>query len=85
MPSNTNPKLDIGLAVRQKMSEQGASIAWLARKVNIDRGNLYKQLQNIHIYPELLLRISKTLKTDFFILYSEYLRQNFENEQINKT
>ena len=57
--------IDIGLAIRQKMSEQGTTIAWLARQVKCDRSNLYRHLHNEHIYPELLLKISVTLKTNF--------------------
>ncbi len=70
--------IDIGSAIREKMNEQGTSIAWLARKVNCDRGNLRKQLYNTHIYPELLLKISIALKTDFFVYYSDYFRQTTE-------
>ena len=67
------PDINIGLAVRQKMSEHGTTVAWLARKVGCDRGNLHKQLQKKHIYPELLLKISIALKTDFFACYSQHL------------
>jgi len=71
--------IDIGLAVRQKMDEYGTSVAWLARQVGCDKGNLHKQLHNKHIYPELLLKISIVLKTDFFTCYSDYLRDNPKN------
>ena len=83
MPQDTEHILDIGFAIRQKMSEQGATIAWLARKVNCDRSNLGKQLQNAHIYPQLLLKISIALKTDFFVYYSYFLKQSAENKQNN--
>ena len=72
------PKIDIGLAVRKKMSEQGTTIAWLAQKTNSDISNLRKHLYKEHIYPELLLKISFALKTDFFFLYSDYFLQNIE-------
>jgi len=70
-----NVNVDIGAAIRKKMSEQGTTTAWLARKVNSDRSNLRKQLYSTHIYPELLLKISIALKTDFFAYYSDYFRQ----------
>jgi len=70
------PDIDIGSVVRQKMNEYGTTVAWLARKVGCDKGNLYKQLHNKHIYPELLLKISIALKTDFFACYSHYLYNN---------
>ena len=83
MYQEANTYIDIGFAVRQKMSEQDISIAWLARRVNCDRSNLGKQLQNKHIYPELLLKISVALKTNFFELYSLYCQHLFENKEDN--
>ena len=79
MHQDTNIHIDIGFAVRQKMSEQDVSIAWLARRINCDRSNLGKQLQNTHIYPELLLKISIALKTNFFENYSHHCQQLVEN------
>ncbi len=69
--------IHIGQAVRQKMDEQGTTIAWLARQVHCDSSNLGKHLQQAHIYPELLYKISLALKTDFFGLYSNLLHQEF--------
>ena len=83
MHQDTTPHIDIGLAIRQKMSEQGTTIAWLARQVDCDRSNLGKQLQNIHIYPELLLKISVALKTNFFETYSRLCQQLVENKKDN--
>jgi len=75
MSYNAKINIDIGLAIRKKMNEQGTSIAWLARQVGCDRGNLHKHLHNKHIYPELLLKISIALRTDFFAHYSHYFSQ----------
>jgi len=83
MQQNTNIQIDIGLAIRQKMSEQGTSIAWLAQQVDSDRSNLGKQLQNTHIYPELLLKISVALKTNFFEQYAQHCQQLVENKLDN--
>ena len=79
------PDIDIGLAVRQKMSEYGTTIAWLARQVRCDKGNLHKQLHKKHIYPELLLKISIALKTDFFTDYSHYLQDNHNPKNLIST
>ena len=79
MHQETKTDIDIGSSIRQKMEEQGTTIAWLAQRVNCDRSNLGKQLQKKHIYPELLLKISIALKTDFYMLYSEYFRQMGDN------
>jgi len=83
MHQETTPHIDIGLAVRQKMSEQGTTIAWLARQIDCDSSNLGKQLQKTHIYPELLLKISIALKTNFFEQYSHYCQQFVEKKEDN--
>jgi len=79
MQQDPNIHIDIGNAIRQKMSEQGTTIAWLARQVNCSRSNLQRQLHHEHIHPELLLRISITMKTDFFVYYSQRVRQTVGN------
>ena len=76
MTQNTPPQINIGLAVREKMSEQGTTITWLAKQVSCDSSNIRKQLYKKHIYPELLLSISIALKTDFFMYYSDWYAEN---------
>ena len=85
MQNDKTPTINIGLAVRQKMSEQGTTIAWLARQVDCDSGNLHKQLQKFYIYPELLERISVALNFDFFVYHSNHVRQIIENKQNKDT
>ena len=84
MPQNANININIGLAIREKMNERGTTFAWLARQIGYDRGNLYKQLHHKHIYPELLLKISIALQTDFFAYYSAYFSQ-LENSDVQIT
>ena len=83
MPKDTKINIDIGSAVRRKMGEQGTTIAWLAQQVEFDRSNLRKHLHNKHIYPELLLKISIALKTDFFVHYSHKFNHVVENNPEN--
>ena len=82
MKKDSIPKVDIGKAIRQKIGERGTTVAWLARQVNCNRGNLHRHLQKEYIYPELLEKISIALKTDFFVLHSNYvINQIAKNEQ----
>jgi hypothetical protein len=74
-------EINIGDAVCRKMEEFGTTTAWLANQVNCDRSNLRKHLQKAHIYPELLFRISITLKTDFFACYSEQIKKTLASQQ----
>jgi len=62
--------IDTGLAIRQKLQENGTTIAWLAKQLNYDKSNLRKLLLKKHIYNEpLLYEISFVLKTNFFAQY----------------
>ena len=77
-------EIDIGHAVRQKMSEFSSKNAWLARQIDCDPSNLQKRLKKKHIYPEYLLNISIILKTDFFVCYSHCVTQSIKNESDRK-
>jgi len=62
--------------ILQKLKEEERSIAWLARQVGCDKDNLCKRLKNNNdLLPDLLFRISETLKEDFFACYSERLQE----------
>ena len=69
------PDIHIGKTILQKLKEKERSIAWLARRISCDDGNLGRQLKNHpHIHSELLLRISIALEVDFFACYSEKIK-----------
>jgi hypothetical protein len=66
----TDTEIHIGQSIKQRLIDNGRSIAWLARKVNCDSSNLCKILKCKHIHSELLYQISIALEKDFFALYS---------------
>ena len=66
-------KILIGNLIKQKLKDDERSMAWLAKKVNCDKSNFCKKLKNDNIELDLLLRISRVLKEDFFAKYSEIL------------
>jgi plasmid maintenance system antidote protein VapI len=70
-----NNELNLGEIIKQKLEEQERSVAWLAKKIPIDRSNLYKILQQSYIPHNVLWRISKVLDYDFFKYYSENLKE----------
>ena len=75
--------IDIGLAMRKTVTERGIKQSWLAQKIDCDKSNLCKMLKNKHLYPELLLKISITLKNNFFSYYTEEYERFFqENDKI---
>ncbi len=55
------------------MERQERSPAWLARKINCQRPNIYYIYEQSSINTELLEKISRALNVDFFKVYSSSL------------
>jgi hypothetical protein len=68
-------EVHIGKLIRQKLDEKDRSMAWLARKVNCDSSNFCKLLARSHINTQLLFHISIVLEEDFFVYYSNVLKE----------
>lgn len=63
--------IHIGELIKQRLCEIERGPAWLAKKINCDRTNIYKIFQRASIDTELLARISKALDYNFFIELSK--------------
>lgn len=63
--------LHIGELIKQEMERQERTPAWLARKINCERTNVYYIFRHGSINTEQLLLISRALGVDFFRYYSE--------------
>lgn len=75
--------MQIGKIIYQKLKEKERSIAWLARQINCNAGNLSRTLNNSqHIHSELLLRISIALEEDFFAYYSNIIKESCKKRMI---
>ena len=68
-----NEEIHIGKLIQDKLREDGHAIAWLARKMNCDRTNVYKIFRKLSIDSARLLQISLILDYDFFVYYSTYI------------
>ncbi len=68
-------KIHIGKQIQLKLKEQGRSVTWFAYKLNYDRSNAYKIFAKSHLDTDLLLSISKILDYDFFVIYSEKMKE----------
>ncbi|MDR1584403.1 MAG: hypothetical protein LBS55_14320 [Prevotellaceae bacterium] len=64
----------IGALIKSKFDEDGRKVAWFAQKMGCKKRNIYDIFRRDSIDLEQLLRISLTLKTDFFAYFSEYYR-----------
>lgn len=56
----------IGQLIKEELTAQERSVSWFARKLCIDRSNVYRLFQKNSIDTSLLTRISMVLNKDFF-------------------
>lgn len=68
--------IHIGHIIRDELREQGRSVTWLARQLNLHRRACYRIFDCYSIDTQLLFRISELLGRDFFAEYSQRLTFN---------
>ena len=65
--------LHIGNLIKAEMKRQERTPVWLARKLHCRRQNIYYIYEQKSLNTELIIRISKALKVDFFKIISQYI------------
>ena len=70
----------IGQLIKEELTAQERSVSWFARKLCIDRSNVYRLFQKNSIDTSFLTRISLLLNKDFFMMLSDSMR-NRRNSQ----
>lgn len=65
----------IGQLIKEELQSQERSVVWFARKLHIDRSNVYRMFQKNSIDTGLLSRISTILGRDFFLELSDDVRK----------
>jgi len=68
-----NTEIHIGKLIWDKLKEDGYSVSWLARKMSCDRTNIYRIFDKPHIDTGQLIRISRILRFNFFIHFSNFI------------
>lgn len=63
----------IGNHIRAELLKQGRSVTWLAGELHCTRENLYKLFRRSWISTDMLFKISKAMRHDFFKDCSERL------------
>ena len=71
--------MHIGEQIQKELRRQERTVAWLARKLNCNRQNVYDIFKRTTIDTELLLRISIILHRNFFTLYNQEYRERLTN------
>ncbi|MDE6377838.1 MAG: XRE family transcriptional regulator [Duncaniella sp.] len=61
----------IGKLIREELQAQERSVSWFARKLHLDRSNVYRLFQRNSVDTALLSRISIILGKNFFEPLSE--------------
>lgn len=67
--------IHIGSIIKKRFDEQGLSASWFAKQLCCDRTNIYSIFKRESIDTMLLSKISAILKHDFFIYYSEDIKE----------
>lgn len=71
--------IHIGSLIEEQVRKQNMNVSSFAKKLNCDRTNVYDIFKRSTIDTELLYRISKMLKYNFFDLYSKRLGKDVEH------
>ncbi len=71
----------IGQLIKEELMAQERSVAWFARKLCLDRSNVYRLFQKNSIDTSLLTRISTVLNKDFFAILSENVNSVQKSQQ----
>lgn len=69
-------QINIGEEIQKEMENQNIGATVMAKKIDTNRRRIYRILDKNSIDTELLFKVSKVLKHDFFKLYSDKLSEN---------
>ncbi len=69
-------QLNIGEEIQKEMENQKIGATAMAKKIDTNRRHIYRIFAKNSIDTDLLFKVSKVLKHDFFKLYSDRLSEN---------
>lgn len=62
--------IHIGHLIREQLKKDQRSVSWLAREIHCTRNNVYKVFNKPSLDSNLILKISKAMKFNFFQYYT---------------
>ncbi len=65
--------ISIGQLIKEELQAQERTVSWFARKLHLDRSNVYRLFQKNSIDTDLLSRISIILGRNFFEILANNL------------
>lgn len=69
----------IGQLIKDEMKRQERSVSWMARKLDLDRSNVYRLFQRNSIDTDLLMKVSLALNVDYFAYFSKKIAKKASN------
>lgn len=69
-------KVHIGKEIRAELRRQGKSVSWLAKKLEMQRPNVYRIFDSHSCDTEKLFQLCIILHTDFFQILSDSIKNN---------
>jgi len=71
----------IGQLIKDEMKAQERTVTWLARKLGVDRSNVYRLFLKKSIDTDLLARLCVVLNKDFFAILSQRFHDRYNQHQ----
>ena len=73
----------IGREIKKHIETNGIKIGWLCQQLHCHRNTIYNIYERKWIDTQMLMRISKVLKRDFFAEFSQYYQEH-KTEDIDR-
>ena len=67
---HSSGNLHIGQLIQEQLRKDQRSVSWLAREIHCTRNNVYKVFNKPSLDSNLILKISKAMKFNFFQYYT---------------
>ncbi len=65
--------IHIGKMIHERLQQQGRTVTWLSKQLNITRAACYRIFSSYSIDTMMLLRISRLLNCNFFSIYANQI------------
>ncbi len=76
--TNTSNVPNLGLMIKEQVLKRGVKVKWLAEQLGCHRNNIYKIYEKSWIDTQTLMKLSITLKHNFFKELSDYYIRRYE-------
>ncbi|MDR0941148.1 MAG: XRE family transcriptional regulator [Bacteroidales bacterium] len=68
-------QIHIGKIIHDELHKQGRSAVWLSQQMHCDRTKIHRIFNSSDLYSDIIFEISKILNHDFFVYYTNRLKE----------